>query len=100
MVTMRGYWKSTADKLRDVLEEVSPEGQWQEHNNYFMYRTIDGAVVNFWPSTGRFNLQGTQEAMTAMDKAMRSRSDPRLEIEEPVRESKRTVRALFRTNGD
>ncbi len=67
---------------------MSPGGQWQD-KQYCIYRTVDGALANFWPSNHTINFQGQPEAAAALERALRDRSDPRYQVELSLRDFKR-----------
>jgi hypothetical protein len=91
----RTIWTGTAIEFRLVLEELSPGGRWEE-DSYCRYRTLDAAVVNFWPTTGTVNFQGPHESALGIEQALIGRSDPRY----MVALSKRAVPPLIRVRRD
>ena len=87
---MRTIWTGTAAEFRAILEQISPGGCWEE-DICCRYRTLDGAVANFWPTTGTVHFQGPPEAAVRLEQALIGRSDPRYMVEL----SKRAVHHLF-----
>jgi hypothetical protein len=87
---MRTIWTGTAAEFRAILEQISPGGRW-EKDDYYRYRTVDGAVANFWP-TRTVNFQGTSESARGLERALIGRSDPRYMVEL----SKRAVPLLIK----
>ena len=80
----RTIWTGTAAEFRAIMEQISPGGRW-EKDDYCRYRTVDGAVANFWPTRGTVNFQGPPESALGLERALIGRSDPRYMVELPKR---------------
>jgi predicted nucleotide-binding protein len=50
------------DELKKVINNLGQRGSWQEVANGLRYKTIDGAVLNWYPSTGKILIQGSELA--------------------------------------
>lgn len=54
-------YEGTLDQLRADVAETGIRGDWQKMpRGYWRYRTKDGAILNWWPSTDALNFQGPQ----------------------------------------
>jgi len=49
--------------LRYVVAHTGIAGEWIKGNNgHRQFRTVNGAVLNYWKTTGTINFQGSQRA--------------------------------------
>lgn len=55
------------DELKTLIESAQITGAWTEESNKLSFRSDDGAVLNWWPSTGTVQIQGkSNEAKAAL----------------------------------
>ena len=53
-------WKQSLTDLRERLEAAGFKGQWSEDGSgKHIFRETDGGILNWWPSTGTVQFQGT-----------------------------------------
>lgn len=56
-------FKGSYEDLQALVAQLGLEGKWTEGgNNSRQFRTTDGAVIDWWPTTGRIRVQGKQAA--------------------------------------
>jgi hypothetical protein len=55
--------------LRQVIALTGIAGRWTETENHCQFRTGNGAVLNYWKTTGTMNFQGSKRAAAEL-KAM------------------------------
>ena len=48
--------------LRRVIALTGIVGHWTKSTNHCQYRTENGAVLNYWKTTGRITFQGSELA--------------------------------------
>lgn len=51
----------TLKGLKNMMAAIGVEGRWVSRPEYQRYVTHDDAIMNWWPSTGTYNLQGPAE---------------------------------------
>lgn len=59
------------EQLAHVVSTTGVAGTW-EHTPaaYWRYVCVDGAILNWWPSSKTFNLQGPAEARDAFEQRL------------------------------
>lgn len=56
------------DELQQYVKQISVPGEWEERlDNCKRYNAHNGAILNWWPSTGRLQFQGNAEARLDMN---------------------------------
>ena len=62
------------EKFRGDFAEVETRvsalryvGEWSEDNGNRVFRSEDGAILNWWPSTGTMNVQGPEPARAKLE---------------------------------
>jgi len=60
------------DNLRQLVELTGIAGTWRKRENHYQYRATDGAVLNWWESTGTITVQGQRTAATNLERSLRS----------------------------
>ncbi|HUE79587.1 MAG TPA: hypothetical protein VMN38_08150 [Sphingomicrobium sp.] len=54
-----------------VIAATGSAGAWEEMPaGYWRFRRADGAILNWWPSTGTFNFQGQPAAAKAFEREL------------------------------
>ena len=66
MEKFRGGFAQLETK-KSKLEYV---GEWSEDNGKMVFRSEDGAILNWWPSTGTLNVQGPKPARIKLEEAL------------------------------
>ncbi len=66
-------FRGDSNELEARLSALGYEGRWSEDNGKRVFRSDDGAILNWWPSTGTLNVQGTKPARIKLEEAL---SDP------------------------
>ena len=57
-------FRGTLSQLRAVIGATAIAGDWRELlSGHHQFRTMDGAVMNWWSSTGTILFQGRPEAV-------------------------------------
>ena len=44
--------------VRDLVLLTGIDGEWTEMGNHCQFRSVSGAILNYWKSTGTVNFQG------------------------------------------
>lgn len=67
----RKIFPGTIEQLREIVALTGVPGEWEwMRASYWRYRCDDGAILNWWPSTGTFNFQGPAAAANAFKWAL------------------------------
>ena len=54
--------KGTVEQLKSVVEMTGASGEWQDKGNgHWQFRANDGAILNWWQSSGTLSFQGPQQ---------------------------------------
>jgi predicted nucleotide-binding protein len=69
---MTTKFKGTIDALKARIEGAGINGKWSDDGKKHSFRSDEGALLNWWPSTGTVNFQGKEEAMLALEAAVSS----------------------------
>ena len=79
------------DDLKDIITKAGYNGEWGESDGKIVFRSDDGAVLNWWSSTGTLQIQGrkpfSEKLENAISRILRSNSSPNA-----VSNSKSTIR--------
>lgn len=67
---MRTKFKDDFAAFRELIEKIDDAGTWSMRKEAHVYRTLAGAIVNWWPKTGTVNVQGETQARDKMDAAI------------------------------
>ena len=59
---MKARFGGDYEKLQQRLAETGIPGEWRQNGNHFQYRADNGAVLNWWKSTGTVTFQGDPDA--------------------------------------
>ena len=57
-------------KLKACVAGLDYQGEWSEESEKWVFRSADGAVLNWWPSTGTVNIQGPASARIKFEHAL------------------------------
>ena len=65
-------FRRSLEELQGILRDAGIKGQWQRDDtaSKHMFRSEDGGVVNWWPSTGTLQIQGKASAKLAIESAL------------------------------
>lgn len=64
-------FKGSFEELHTLIEAAGVKGAWQEEGGAKRcFRSQDGGVLNWWPSTGTLQLQGQADAKQALEGAL------------------------------
>jgi predicted nucleotide-binding protein len=67
--------KVTLDNLKARIEEAGIDGKWTYDDKYkHSFRSEEGGIINFWPTTGKVQYQGSKEAQIALKEAIEDSS--------------------------
>ena len=58
------------NELKSLVAELGYAGQWTEENGKNIFRSEDGAILNWWESTGTLLPQGVPQASTRLEAAI------------------------------
>lgn len=65
------HFSGPFEQLRGILGLTKAVGDWQSMPaGYWRFVCRDGAILNWWPSTGTFNFQGPAAATNALERAL------------------------------
>jgi predicted nucleotide-binding protein len=68
---MATEFKGTVEALRERIDESRIGGKCSGQGQAKLsFRSDEGAVLNFWPSTGTLQFQGREDAVAALEKAV------------------------------
>ena len=64
-------------ELKGLVKQLGYSGEWSGDDKKRVFRSNDGALLNWWPSTGTLDTQGTNAAAlaTAISRAVQDRCD-------------------------
>jgi len=52
-------------KLRKIIDRLDVDGVWEDiENGGEQYRCRDGAILNYWPKSGKLHFQGNKRTAT------------------------------------
>jgi len=68
--TMASKFKGTIEQLRGVITEADIHGEWDESTGKHTFRSQDGGILNWWPSSGTAQLQGQAKGKEAIEQAL------------------------------
>lgn len=58
------FYPYSFDKLKELIKEIGGEGEWRKcTEHHYQFTNIYGAHFNFWPSTGRVQINGDKRAV-------------------------------------
>lgn len=59
------------EQLASIVTLTGARGHWQERlNGHYQFHSADGAVLNWWATTGTLSLQGSFEPAQRLGKAL------------------------------
>lgn len=68
------------DELKDIVTKAGYSGEWGENDGKRVFRSDDGAILNWWSSTGTLQIQGRKPSSAKLENALseivRSNSSP------------------------
>jgi len=77
-------FKGGLNQLQTIVELLNIPGRWEfMQAEYWRYRCEDGAILNWWPSTGTLNLQGPPAAARDFEHALRRAVERQRGLEGP-----------------
>jgi predicted nucleotide-binding protein len=76
-------FKGTLEDLKARLAESGIVGDWRDNGNGHQLRLPDGAILNFYPSTGTVHCQGRQPAQAQLESQVRVALDTTVPIQTP-----------------
>ena len=57
-------------ELKNHVAELGRHGEWTGSGDKWVFRCEDGAILNWWPSTGTLQCQGPSDARTKLQEEM------------------------------
>jgi predicted nucleotide-binding protein len=67
---MAKKYRGTIEELKSKVERASIRGDWDEGQGKHSFRSKEGGVLNWWPSTGTLNVQGPADAKARLEAAL------------------------------
>lgn len=63
------HFRGTLAQLKELVSSCGLTGTWMDSvgNGHSQFRTLNGGVLNWWPSSGTLSMQGTPQAKTALE---------------------------------
>ena len=58
------------NELETHVSALGYVGEWSQENGKSVFRSEDGAILNWWSSTGTLNVQGPKPARTKLEEAL------------------------------
>ena len=69
---MKKRFRGTYAELQDQVLLTGIFGEWRDLANHKQFRADDGAILNWWESTGTISLQGPHLAAEELEAALSS----------------------------
>ena len=63
-------YRGDVNLLKSLVGGIDIHGSWSGIKRQFTYRASTGAVLNWWPTTGTFTVQGPEMAALAFEEAL------------------------------
>src|SRR3990172_3447021 len=63
-------WNGSQEKLDATLRELGASGDWSDVEKGRQFRCTDGAILNWYPSSGTLQFQGKPEPREALQRAL------------------------------
>lgn len=54
-------FKGSFEALKIVVDATGASGEWRDQDNHHQFRANDGAILNWWESSGTIQFQGPPE---------------------------------------
>ena len=71
MTRPRTAFRGTREQLDAIVLATGSAGQWEwMPAGFWQFKRPDGAILNWWPTTGTFNFQGSPAARDAFKLAL------------------------------
>ena len=68
---MANKYEGTIEELQALLKAAGLKGKWEDYGQgKHSFRSIDGGVLNWWPSKGTVQLQGQEKAKSKLANAI------------------------------
>jgi predicted nucleotide-binding protein len=67
---MAARFKGTVEDMKGFVEKTGIRGQWQESSGKHSFRTQQDGILNWWPSSGTLQYQGTEPGKTQLEQAV------------------------------
>lgn len=68
-----GSFRGSLDELKSLIMEAGCSGTWIETGTGHQFRTTDGAILNWSPSTGKIWYQGRPDIKTTLEQLLEPR---------------------------
>ena len=78
------WFSGTVEELKALVNEVGSRGDWSETEHGYQFRSKNGAILNWFPSTGTIQYQGPKTAREGLEQAL---------AKLPAPDASKTVRA-------
>lgn len=83
LIAMSVHFGGDFEDLRRLLEQVKCEGQWSEPKpDCFQFRTKEGAILNWFASTGNINFQGPDPGRSKLENRVTNAIAAVMEVED------------------
>lgn len=70
-IKLRRKFHGEFDQFDAVVLATGSSGQWEwMPAEFWQFKRQDGAILNFWPTTGAFNFQGPPAARDDFERAL------------------------------
>ncbi len=64
------------DSLKQIIESIHEPGEWRKlDNNKYQFRARNGAILNFWESSGTVTFQGQNDESQKLEKSVQNALD-------------------------
>ena len=63
-------FRGTLEGLQAVMMQITSQSNWKGSRNHFQCRMPNGAILNWWASTGTITVQGPEDAAAQLESAL------------------------------
>ncbi len=63
-------FRGEVSEIKAIVDKLGHKGRWSEDNGKRVFRSEDGAIFNWWPSTGTILIQGPKAARAKLQDAI------------------------------
>src|SRR6266850_812724 len=94
---MPNKYHGSIEDLKALIEIATIKGNWEDDGQgKHTFRSKDGTLLNWWPSTGTFNLQGSQQGKDKIERGVFQGEAMSLAVPVPV---SRKLQHIFIVHG-
>ncbi|WP_172913975.1 TIR domain-containing protein [Capnocytophaga canis] len=69
------------EEFKKAINTLKLRGNWEDCQNGFRFKTIDGGIIQWYPSTGKILLQGKDDAKQKLSKLIKKLELEKIQLE-------------------